>query len=106
MPNNITQLGMVEITEGDTWEIVSQMPPDMKNLGRKQLVTMCDEVYSTKYLIATCYWQCQRSSAASETHCGRTGYPLRVLNQSRVWLSPTDFYEEGILYHSATHVFH
>jgi hypothetical protein len=44
---------MAEIKEGDTWKIVSQMPPDMKNLGRKQLVTMCDEVYSTKYLYIT-----------------------------------------------------
>jgi hypothetical protein len=39
MPNNITQSGMAEITEGDTWEILSQMPPDIKNLGRNRQVT-------------------------------------------------------------------
>jgi hypothetical protein len=50
MPNNITQSEMVEITEGDTWEIVSQMTPDIKNLGKKHFAISLGNFLLFRYL--------------------------------------------------------
>jgi len=34
MFNHITQWGMAKVAEGDSWETVSQVPPDMNNFGK------------------------------------------------------------------------